>query len=414
MAHDSQALKVAVFVEGFPRLSETFILSHIAGLIKRGCAVTIVSADRSEDHDHHPVVDALGLMDRTIYIDVPRTAPARMWSAARIFTRMLWHNPRAAFGALNVFAHGRIAANLRLIHWYAALHGKKFDIFHCHFGPVGVFGAHLAALGIPGELITTFHGYDVGSYARAAGAGIYRRLFNVGRRFTVNSRSTLTKLTALGCPPEKITLVPMGIDLAEFTFRERTLADGEPMKLLTVGRLVGKKGHEFALKAVAGIVRTHPNVRYHIVGDGPDRERLEVLARSLGIAGVVEFTGALDADSVKNQYDDAHIFLLASVTDETGDCEGQGVVLQEAQASGLPVLATRHNGFPEGVDEGVSAYLVPERDPETLGERLAYLADNPEHWPEMGRAGRAFVESRFTVTRMNDTFMELYAALLSK
>ena len=94
--------------------------------------------------------------------------------------------------------------------------------------------------------------------------------------------------------------------------------------------------------------------------------------------------------------------------------EGQGLVLQEAQAMGLPVVSTWHNGIPEGVLDDVSGFLVPERDVHALAEKLFYLIEHPELWPAMGRAGRKFVEQRYDIKQLNKELVELYRAVIAK
>ena len=105
--------------------------------------------------------------------------------------------------------------------------------------------------------------------------------------------------------------------------------------------------------------------------------------------------------------------MLSSVTDSEGDQEGQGLVLQEAQAMGLPVVSTLHNGIPESVLDGQSAFLVPERDVEALAEKLSYLIEHPEVWPGMGQAGRTYVEEYFDLHKLNDQLVEIYQQLLN-
>lgn len=100
-------------------------------------------------------------------------------------------------------------------------------------------------------------------------------------------------------------------------------------------------------------------------------------------------------DKVKQFYQQAHVFLLPSVTAKNGDTEGQGLVLQEAQSTGIPVLATLHNGFPDSVIDGTTGFLVPERDPEALCEKLTLLANDEQLCINMGKMGRAFVENNF-------------------
>lgn len=102
---------------------------------------------------------------------------------------------------------------------------------------------------------------------------------------------------------------------------------------------------------------------------------------------------------------------VPSVTAQSGDREGQGLVLQEAQACGIPVVATRHNGFPEGVRERKSAVLVPERDVEALADALGTLIRNDEEWERMGRAGREYVEKNYEIEGLNDRLVDIYREL---
>jgi colanic acid/amylovoran biosynthesis glycosyltransferase len=104
----------------------------------------------------------------------------------------------------------------------------------------------------------------------------------------------------------------------------------------------------------------------------------------------------------------AHVLLAPSVTAPSGDQEGTPVALMEAMAMGMPVIATRHSGIPEMVRDGENGFLVPERDPEALAERIAHLARHPEQWEALGRAGRAVVEREFDVNPLNDRLVEIY------
>jgi colanic acid/amylovoran biosynthesis glycosyltransferase len=122
---------------------------------------------------------------------------------------------------------------------------------------------------------------------------------------------------------------------------------------------------------------------------------MKMLASQLGIADSVIFHGALKQDVVVGFYEDAHIFLLPSVTAANGDTEGQGLVLQEAQAIGLPVIATLHNGFPDSIIDGVTGFLVPEKNAAALYEKLVILHNDELLCNEMGQKGRLFVEQNF-------------------
>jgi colanic acid/amylovoran biosynthesis glycosyltransferase len=200
----------------------------------------------------------------------------------------------------------------------------------------------------------------------------------------------------------------MGIDLSRFVFSERTQSfDGE-FRLLTVARLVEVKGIEFALLAIASVKAKVPGIRYQIIGDGPLRNELEALTNRLNIADKVEFLGALPQEEVIKKLLLAHIFILPSIVTISGEEENQSVALAEAQASGLPVITTAIGGNAESVRGGESGLLVAPRNSEALASAVLWLADHPESWGRMGRAGRAHVETSFNHERLNDQLIDIY------
>jgi colanic acid/amylovoran biosynthesis glycosyltransferase len=178
--------------------------------------------------------------------------------------------------------------------------------------------------------------------------------------------------------------------------------------VLTVARLVEKKGVAYAIQALALARRTHPQLRLEIVGDGPLRPQLEALVGQLGQGAAVTFHGARPSHEVAHLMGQAHIFTLPSVTAASGDEEGQGVALVEAQATGLPVVATRHGPFPEVVRDGVTGFLVPERDPGALAERLIELADHPALADRMGAAARQQVAEHFDERQLSRQVVTIY------
>jgi colanic acid/amylovoran biosynthesis glycosyltransferase len=109
-----------------------------------------------------------------------------------------------------------------------------------------------------------------------------------------------------------------------------------------------------------------------------------------------------------------HILIAPSVTAADGDEEGIPNTLKEAMAMGLPVISTVHAGIPELVEDGVSGFLVPERDVEALADRLERLVDHSETWAAMGRAGRRQIEAEFDIERLNDELLVLYQDMLGR
>jgi len=432
----SQRLRIAMFVGCFPVISETFILRQIAGLLELGHEVDIYADTRGElGGAVQPEVEQYRLLQRATFMDLPpEAAPwempvwpltGRTWTPgasepvrnsvrlARAVPRVLHclaTAPRLTLQALRPSQYGFQAASLSALYRLSHLARlrRHYDVLHAHFGPNGNSFRFARDLW-RAPLIVSFHGYDFSTLPRQQGAGMYRRLFDAADAVTVNSAFTRARVARLGCPEAKLHRLQMGLDLGSFPFAARTRHANEPVRLLTVARLVPVKGHEYALRAVAKVRARHPEIRYDIVGDGPLRKKLEELVIALGLADAVTLHGARDGAFVRERMSAAHLALLASVSIED-DQEGQGLFLQEAQACGLPVVATQHGALPEGLVADQSGFLAPERNVEMLAQRLEFLLTHPGVWPEMGRYGRAFVEQHYDIRQLTERLAELYRA----
>jgi len=405
-------MKIAFFVGEFPTLSETFILNQITGLLDLGHDVEIFAQSNPKDKKVHSDIEKYRLMERVHYFAKPCNKIKRILKAIFVIVTNFHKNPLKILKSLNIFKYCKTALSLRLLYTLIPFLDRKFDIIHCHFGPNGIIGIHLKEIGIPGEYITSFHGYDVNSYPKIMGKNVYEVLFKKGDLFTANTNFTKQQVVKIGCDEKKIIILPVGLRIARFNFSTRKIRNGDLIKILTVGRLVEKKGYEYAIRAIVKIVAKHENIFYMIAGDGPLRDKLEFLVSELRARKYVKFMGAVEEDEVLKLYQQAHIFVLPSVTASNGDREGQALVLQEAQAVGLPIVSTLHNGIPEGVLDGKSGYLVPEKDVDALAEKLERLIEHPEIWPEMGKCGRKFVEERYDIKKLNQQLMKIYQNLI--
>ena len=410
-------MKIAFVVSEFPALSETFILNQIVGLRKHGYEVDIYAEKQRNEPKIHPDVEKYDLLSHTYYAEkMPPSRFGRLLKSIGLILTNFPKAPKLMLRVLNIFKYGKKYGSLTLLYevipWLYK--GLSYDIIHCHFGTNGLKGALLQDVGaIQGKLITTFHGMDVNVVPRQYGVDVYKQLFLQGDLYTVNTEFTRQQVIALGCSEDKIFKLPVGFQISQYYFGDRLLNPGEAVKIITVARLVEKKGIEYAIKAIAEIAKDYPNIIYTIVGDGSLRESLQALVLDLKISDNVKLLGWMTQEQVRQLYDDSHIFILPSVTAADGDREGQALVLQEAQAMGLPILSTLHNGIPEGVLDGESGFLVPERDVDALAEKLRYLVTNPEVWAKMGRQGRAYVEERYNIEQLNQQLVEIYQKLMN-
>lgn len=402
-------MKIAFLVGPFPALSETFVLNQITGLIERGHDVDIFAEYRREQLVH-PDVQRYGLLARTRYGPaVPPRKSIRWLKGLGLLACETVFRPRVATVVGNVPAYGRELLNMKLA--YAAwpvLTGRRYDVIHCHFGPIGMRGLALREMRLlEGKLVTTFYGFDLSQELKKS-PRLYSRLLRRGDFFLAVSENFRQRLLGLGCDSTRVAVHRMGIDCSRFVFSPRSPAADGVIRLASVARLVEKKGIEYAIRAVAELTATGRPILYTIVGDGPLMKMLERLVSELGLGDTVRLVGEKSQPDLIHILDAAHLFLAPSVVSRDGDEEGTPAVIMEAMAMGLPVIATRHSGIPELVEDGVSGRLVPERDPRALARAIVEIADRPDVWPAFGRAGRNRVLAQHDIEALNDSLVALY------
>lgn len=373
-------MRVAFILVKFPLLSETFILNQIVGIINRGHEVDIYTYKLGDTYNMHPDVEKYRLLDRTYYV-VPKRPINYFWRGLQGLIQLL--NP--------------------------------YDIIHCQYGPLGEKVMLLRHLGIfKGKLITSFRGFDISRYIQQYGSNVYSQLFEQGDLFLTACENFKHQLLKLGCNEQKAIVLRSGIDCDKFAFALRRPDPDGRIRIVTTGRLVEKKGIEYGIRAVAKLAKINQNLEYLIVGDGPLRENLQQLIQELDVSDTVKLLGWKQQQEVVDILDKAHILIAPSVTAKNGDREGIPNVLKEAMAMGLPVIGTRHSGIPELVKDGITGFLVPERDVNALAEKLSYLIENPQLWAQLGESGRKLVEEDYDSNKLNDELVDLYQQLLSE
>jgi colanic acid/amylovoran biosynthesis glycosyltransferase len=400
-------MRIAFLVGQFPALSETFVLNQITSLLERGHAVSIFAERRSGEKEEHPDVARFDLRRLTRYESMPGGFAQR---ALRLPT--ILRTDVAYLHALNIVKYGREAASLRLA-WSVSLFdgARDFDIIQCHFGALGLKAVLLRDAGaLNGKIVTAFHGEDITNYPRRFSGNVYAPLFARGDLFLPISARWNEQLSVLGCPVERIRVHRMGIDCRRFARRAENRPLDRPFRIVTVARLVEKKGIANAIRAVS---RLPIACEYVIAGDGPLRVGLEQLARAQGIADKVRFAGAQTQTEVIQLLQSADVFLAPSVTGTDGDIEGVPVAILEAMAAGLPVVSTHHSAIPELVADGRSGFLVEEHDVDGLARRLSELATDLDLRMRMGAAGASIVATEFDINVLTDRLEGFYRDLLS-
>jgi len=404
---------ITYFSLSFPELTQTFVFNEMRHLKALGADIDVVAL-RPPLTDMSDLPQQYGFGERIAYADpamVERNKAQRLELAARSAARLI-----AAGRGEGVWRLLRSGADSQALTRSMNLHiaasfqrgGPESDLIVSHFGPAGRVAARLKAMGlVKAKLATVFHGYDVTQYLDGKSADTYCELFETADLLITISDLWHRRLIELGAPPDKIETLRLGIDCKAFDYQPRRIVYGEPIRLVTVGRLTEKKGHRYTIEAFADLVARNPDLPIHldIVGSGPQLGELKALITALGLSDRVQLLGGISHDEVRALLDEAHIFLLHSVTAADGDMEGIPVSIMEAMAMGLPVASTRHSGIAELVADGRSGLLVDERDVAGFADALDRLIGDSAMVERMGREGRAIIERDYNADRQAERLL---------
>ena len=388
--------RVAFVLKGYPRLSETFIAQEIAALERRGLRILIVSLRHPTDTRSHPVHAEI----RAPLLYLPEYLKDEPMRVLRAWWRMRglpgYRAARAVW--LRDLRRDRTANRVRRFGQSLVLASElPPDVarLHAHFlhTPASVVRYAATVRGLPwsgsahAKDIWTTPAWDLREKLAACD-------------WLVTCTGTNRDYLATLAPPGRVELVYHGLDLDRFPHHpvQRTARDGtdsgDPLQVLSVGRLVEKKGTDVLLDALALLP---PALHWRLVhvGGGPLRDLLARRAQALGIADRITWRGAMTQDELLAEYCAADVFALASRIAQDGDRDGLPNVLMEAQSQSLPCVATRVSAIHELIDDGATGVLVEPEAPPQLAQALEALMRDPARRKTLGEAGRARVASTF-------------------
>ena len=350
------ARRIVMVMSGFPRRSETFALGELLALESRGALAAIFATKPGDGESLQPGCERLTKHVRFL----PEGSPAT----------------QAAF----------IVESLK---------GERVGGIHGYFAhtPAEVARHAAASLKVPYGFST--HARD----ARKVAPDELAKRAHAAACVVACNGDVARDILRSGAP---VHLLPHGVDLERFRPQPQPVTG--PMRLLAVGRLVEKKGFHILL---AALTRLKFPFRLSITGEGPERERLANMIATNGLADRVTLEGSLTHAELPAAYERAHVVVVPSIQDRSGDRDGLPNVVLEALASGRPVIASDISAIKSAVRHGETGLLVPPGDPVVLAHALEQLNPQPALREKLGRKGRARVERDYEVGRCTQRFYQL-------
>lgn len=393
-----RAVTVAYLMSRFPKLTETFILDEILALEELGIRVELFPLLRQREAVVHP--EAVVLAARARY--QPFLSPAILATQFHYLAR----RPRAYLGALlslafrtlgsrNYFVGG-LAVFPKVVHAARLMEAEGVEHVHCHFAnhpAAGGFVIHRLT-GIPFSF--TAHGSDLHRdrhmlREKVAEAETVVTISDYNRRLILDE-----------CGEEfadKVVVVRCGVDTDMFCPRPRPPSPSERFRVVCIASFDEVKGQQYLVEACRLLLDSGVDIDCRLVGDGPMRPEVARRVSQLELEGVVRFEGPKTRQEVAALLADTDVAACPSVWTSLGDREGIPVVLMEAMASGVPVVASDISGIPELVEHEFTGLLVPPGEAGALAEALRRLHDDPDLRRRLAAAGRSRALSEHDVRR---------------
>lgn len=287
---------------------------------------------------------------------------------------------------------------------------QKASLIHAHHGQLGILLLPFKEqTGLP--MVTSIRGRD-GTLADQHFTYLdhMKMLFEQTELFFPVCNYLAQRIIDWGCPPEKVRVLYGGVDLNQFQYRPPEIR--ETQNILTIGRLVEKKGHHVLIQAFARIREKFPHATLTLIGRGPMEDSLKNLATQLNLGDSFRLLQHLPKSQVFEHMKQADLFCAASLTASNGDVEGIPNTVKEAMATGLPVISTTHAGIPELVTHNEEGFLVAENNIDELALALEHMLMNQSLWLPFATAARQKVEQNFELSAQLKQQAQFYDELL--
>lgn len=391
-------LGILYYVSSFPKLSESFILNEINELYNRGYNIAVFAQNEPGEnltHEEYQDIDVPIYYANASYMDFPQLLSAKP-------AQMALSN--ATNGIFKHFSPKQIGHNLLLGKQCAEFIESldfRVDVVNAHFASPTRIGARLAARhhGIP--CTVTAHAVEI---FRSPNVPQIKHICDSMDHVIVPSEYNRDYLREEIGVENNITVVPATTQVAKFEPSAPTVEN----RLLTVARLVEKKGYPYSIEAVNNLIEQGYDIEYHIVGTGDRKDRLQQQVEECEIEDHVEFLGHVSDERLQIELSEASVFVLPCVIAEDGDRDAMPVVLKEAMASKTACVSTTVSAIPELITDGEDGVLVPQKEPDKLATAIQDLLENPERRQLLANNGQKTVCEKFDISDSADILTDVF------
>lgn len=409
---------IAIRVASFPVASETFIVNHIKLILQLGYEVEVVvnHLNGLEVTSQREIIAEYDLQSKVVLLPSV-SGVSKLSRFSKVAKGIFSIKSIRPIGLFNPF----------LLGWRALLGGYFVDylnfkeilkskVVHVHFGDMITSIDAIKKLKLLDfKLIVTFYGYD----AHFTNANLkdkrkfYSTAFEVGDWFTCLTPYLEDQLVLLGCPKDKLEVIHLPINADYFSPFSHEISSGKGcFYLISIGRLIGWKGHRYGLQVVERLVLAGYDVHYNIIGEGPEKDSLLKEIKERNLDKHVSLLGRKSQQDILDYLRRSDIFLMTSVEDANGRTETQGVVSGEAQACGVPVVGFKAGGVPYSLIDGETGFLCEQGNVEEMTQRVRELLDDELLLRKMSERGVQFIREIFSEEVAKSKWQKVYNRFL--
>jgi glycosyltransferase involved in cell wall biosynthesis len=392
----------------FPLLTATFVYREIQALQAKGINIHTFSIWKPKSYELSN--EAKHFLDRTFYVFPINWTKffsihiSYFIKHPRTYLNVLWEygfkNQKRIKNAIRTFFHFCEAVYLA-----KEIENKNINHLHSHFANNSTTIAMMVSKLIGISFSFTAHAHDIFAdqillQKKIISAKFIITISNFNKKFLIN-------ILPQNNISSKIHIVRCGIDTYKFSRSKVPNVNKKPI-ILSIGRLVEKKGYPYLIKACKILVDKSIDFRCIIIGDGPQKAYLNNLIGENGLANFVTLAGIIFQEDIINYLNKSEIFVLPCIQAADNDMDGIPVVLMEAMAMQIPVISTQISGIPELIKNMETGLLVPPKNEMALAKGMKLLKDDIELRKKLGAAGKKWVFEKYEITKNTDKLYNIY------